>query len=143
MEIDSRGDNFSEAEISKFFRIRRTILKMLEDRGYFVSQEQKEKSFDDWKVDFKKEQLCFLTSKINNTDDYIYVEFNFDKKIGVEEIISFVKKIHNQNVRKGIIIIRGTISTLAKQVSFMIKLFIFRKLQLRNCGTLSTLKKKN
>lgn len=116
MEIDSRGENFSEAEISKFFRIRKTVLKMLEDRGYFVSQEQKEKSFDDWKVDFKKDQLCFLTSKINNVEDYIYVEFNFDKKIGVEEILSFVKKIHNQNVRKGIIIIRGSISTLAKQV---------------------------
>ena len=70
--------------------------------------------------DFKKDQLCFLTSKINNKDDYIYVEFNFEKKIGVEEIISFVKKINSQNVRKGIIIIRGTISTLAKKVSFKI-----------------------
>ncbi len=121
MEIDSRGDNFSEAEISKFFRIRKTVLKMLEDRGYFVSQDQKEKSFDEWKVDFKKDQLCFLTSKVNNNQDYIYVEFNFEKKIGVEEIISFVKKIHSQNVRTGIIIIRGTISTLAKQVSLKIR----------------------
>ena len=120
MDIDSRGENFSDAEISKFFRIRKTVLKMLEDRGYFVSQDQKDKNFEDWKIDFKKDQLCFLTSKINNKDDYIYVEFNFEKKIGVEEIISFVKKINSQNVRKGIIIIRGTISTLAKQVSLKI-----------------------
>ncbi len=115
--MDSKGENFSDTEISKFFRIRKTILRMLEDRGYYVSQEQKDTQFEDWKNDFKKESLCFLTSKLNDKDSLIYVEFITQKKIGVEEMTSFVKKINAQGVKKGIMVVRGTVSSMAKQVN--------------------------
>jgi DNA-directed RNA polymerase I, II, and III subunit RPABC1 len=126
MESESVPENFSESEISKFFKIRKTVLKMLEDRGYVVLAEDKEKRYDEWKAEFKKDSLCFLTSKENNKSELIYVEFNFDPKIGVEQIERFAKKIEAQDVRNGIMIIKGTISALAKQVNINLIIF-FRK----------------
>jgi len=40
----------SDAQYVKLYAVRQTLLQMLSDRGYLVSDEEKNKSFDDWKA---------------------------------------------------------------------------------------------
>lgn len=106
--------NYTQSEIDNLFRIRKTFLKMLEDRGYTVTLEEKEKQLADWRANFRKESLCFLTSKEKDKNYYIYVEFNSANKLGVSDITSFADRLINQGVRNGIIIVKGSITALAK-----------------------------
>jgi DNA-directed RNA polymerase I, II, and III subunit RPABC1 len=111
-----------QAEITKLFKIRKTILKMLQDRGYVVEQSSLEESLDTFKKNFKGRDNIkgIMAQKKESESDKIYVEFikNFksDKKIGVKDISNFTSKLHLQNVPKGIMIINCPITSLAKQV---------------------------
>lgn len=111
--------NTSE-ELGTLFKIRKTVLKMLEDRGYIVANKDKAELFEDWKKTFKskKESLRFLVQKNNDETDYLYVEFSDSPKIGVGDITSFAELLHQQNIRNGVLIIRGGITALAKTVLF-------------------------
>lgn len=105
---------YTDSDKNNMFKIRKTFLKMLEDRGYFISPEEKEKTLETWKENFRKENLGFLTSKKNNKSDYVYVEFSSSPKLGVSDISNFAERLHSQGVRSGIIIVKGTITSLAK-----------------------------
>jgi DNA-directed RNA polymerase I, II, and III subunit RPABC1 len=115
MEHQSQPDHYIENDINNYFKIRKTFLKMLEDRGYSIPSEEKEKRLEEWKANFKKENLCFLTAKKNKNDDLIYVEFNSSQKLGVSDINTFAHRLYNEKIKNGIIIVKGTITALAKQ----------------------------
>ena len=108
---------FTDTDFNNYFKIRKTVLKMLEDRGYYISNEEKEKKLEDWKSTHKKDILfCLLTSKINDKDDFIYIESNNSPKLGVADITNFAERLHAQGVKNGLIILKGSITALAKQV---------------------------
>lgn len=110
--------SFTDSDLNTFFKVRKTVLKMLEDRGYFVSNEEKEKKLEEWKETNRKDNLfCFLSSKLNDGDDFIFVETNTSPKLVVGDVSSFAERLHSQGVKNGIMIIRGSITALAKQVS--------------------------
>ena len=50
--MDSRDDKISESELSRLYKIRKTLLKMISDRGYLVSSIEKELTYDKWKETF-------------------------------------------------------------------------------------------
>lgn len=106
-----------ESEFSKLYKIRKTVLKMLDDRGYVVSTTEKQKTYEEWKNSFttKRESLVFCCQKSTNTDDVIFVEYTDKDKLGVSEISNFAETLGNMNIRTGIMIIKSTISALAKQ----------------------------
>lgn len=106
----------TEAELSKLFKIRKTLLKMITDRGYQLPLVEKEQSYDDWKSSFKskKETMTFLCTKSNSTDN-IYIEFMDSPKLGVEEISMFCEKIKEKRISCGVMVISGTLTPLAKQ----------------------------
>jgi DNA-directed RNA polymerase I, II, and III subunit RPABC1 len=112
--------SFPENELSKLFKIRRTVLKMLEDRGYLVSTIEKIKSYEEWKESFrgKKESLVFLCQKISDEQDLIFVEFTDFDKLGVQQITNFSDRLEKEGVRHGIMIIKGGITPLAKAVNY-------------------------
>ena len=67
----------NDSELSKLFKIRKTVLEMLEDRWYLVSITEKGKPCEEWSSTFKskKDSLMFYCQKINDENDFIYVEF--------------------------------------------------------------------
>jgi DNA-directed RNA polymerase I, II, and III subunit RPABC1 len=115
--MEKLDSGFSDADFSNYFKIRKTVLRMLEDRGYYISNEEKEKRLEDWKSSHKRDILFYLlTTKLNDKDDLIYVETNNSPKLGVGDVTSFAERLSQQGVRNGIIILKGTITALAKQV---------------------------
>jgi DNA-directed RNA polymerases I, II, and III subunit RPABC1 len=126
--MEKLDSGFSDADFNNYFKIRKTVLKMLEDRGYYISNEEKEKRLEDWKASHKKDILFYLlTTKLNDKDDLIYIESNNSPKLGVGDVTSFAERLHSQGVRNGIIILKGTITALAKQVKYFKIYFIKKK----------------
>lgn len=102
-------------ELAKLYKIRRTVHQMLEDRNYIINLNSKEESLEIFKEKYtKRDQLSFLVQK-EGEEEYLYVEFSDSPKIGVSEITTFGQKLHNQGVTNGLLILRGTITSLAKQ----------------------------
>jgi DNA-directed RNA polymerase I, II, and III subunit RPABC1 len=106
-------------EKTNYYKIRKTVLKMLEDRGYVVSIRDKNESLENFKRSFRsaKEDLKFIAQKSNDPTDTLYVEYNDTPKLGVGDINNFAEVLHGQKIKTGIIINKGAITPLAKMVT--------------------------
>lgn len=110
-------------DLTLIYKIRKTILKMLEDRGYQVDQKMQLESFDNFKLSYTgKADLSILAQHSRNNKDFIYVEYAENAKLGVGDITSFAERLHEKEIKTGILIIKGSITPLAKQV---IKIYCF------------------
>ena len=105
-------------EKTNFYKIRKTVLKMLEDRGYIVAARDKNETLDNFRKNFKsgKDSLQFIVQRNNDPNDTLYVEYSDSIKLGVGDINNFAEVIHGQKIKTGIIINKGSITPLAKMV---------------------------
>ena len=115
-------------DVTKLFRVRRTVLELLADRGYALSEEeQKTMMFDEFKKRFgeegvKRENLGLTVSKINMNDNEsdanaIMVFFIEEAKVGVKAIKDVATHMRSEgnNVHRSIIVIQDKITPFAKQ----------------------------
>jgi DNA-directed RNA polymerase I, II, and III subunit RPABC1 len=69
----------SEEEINRLFRIRRTVMQMLKDRGYFVGEFEidmtKEQFKNKYGESMKREDLVINKAKRNNSSDQVLIRF--------------------------------------------------------------------
>ncbi|CAA7049731.1 unnamed protein product [Microthlaspi erraticum] len=127
-------------EITRLFKVRRTVLQMLRDRGY---------SMEDSDLNLKREEFvqkyCIAANKINkealfvqankgpNPDDKIYV-FYPDGKVGVQVIKNFVMKMRDDKVHRGIIVVPLPITAPAKhgvvELNKVVTLEVFEEAEL-------------
>ena len=104
---------------SKLFRVRKTCMKMLQARGYIVSEDELVMTTDGFKQRFSEEpsrdQLMILTEKIDDPADQLFVFFPADEKVGVGPIKTYVLRMKEQNITKAIIVIKNDLTHFAKQ----------------------------
>ena len=67
-----------------------------------------------------KNDLCILAQHSRNNKDLIYVEYAENPKLGVGEITTFAERLHEKEIKTGVLIIKGSITPLAKQVYFFV-----------------------
>ncbi|MED6204212.1 hypothetical protein PIB30_006968 [Stylosanthes scabra] len=92
----------SDDEIKKLYRIRKTLLEMLRDRGYLVADVEMNKIEDEFKKDPGdfgesqrddiKEALVMSKCKNDNPSDQIYVFFPKAEKIAEKELLINITK---------------------------------------------------
>lgn len=114
--METKKLDLGKEDISKLFRIRKNVLKMLEDRGYTVSSKEMSESYESFRNRVTNRSDLVILCQRSNADEYIFVEFyeKQDKKIGVQQINEFGLRISNQNIKNGIMILSGGITTLCK-----------------------------
>lgn len=115
----------SEQEISRLFRIRRTILEMLRDRGYVVLDSE-----EDLKMDREtfgrafiaasgsRESLTMLKQKADDPSDQIYVFFPEEAKgkaLGVKPIAMKAERMEKDTVYRSIVVLQTGLTPHAKQ----------------------------
>jgi DNA-directed RNA polymerase I, II, and III subunit RPABC1 len=119
----SKEDN----EILNIFRVRRTVLQMLRDRGYLVFDTKDDLNMS--RVDFEakfvknykiiREQLEIKRPKWNSTSNKLlaaFVEGEKDKStIGVKSIRGYCERIKQDNYNNVILILHGRLTPHAKQ----------------------------
>lgn len=98
---------------NKSKNIRNVILNMLKIRGYVIPENRK---------DFTEVNSTeFLTYKIDNEKDKIYVFFPETPKVGVNTIREYIKEMDETETNRAIIVVKETITAFAKQVFSEIK----------------------
>ena len=121
-------EQLNQEEISKLFKVKKTLDKMMEDRGYIGDK----KSFEEWKEDLqKKEEMNGIYYNINEDKKYqnnidqndneqkrltkrLYYKY-ISQKINADTIKLFLNDIKNSQAASGLIIMDGKISQQAKQ----------------------------
>jgi DNA-directed RNA polymerase I, II, and III subunit RPABC1 len=108
---------------TNLYKVKKTVLQMLEDRGYLVSTKDKGESLENFKKNFKSsKELAFVVQRATDPTDTLYVDFSDSPKLGVVDITNFAEILNDQKIKTGIIINKGSITPLAKMVNMLFKI---------------------
>ncbi|KAG2718407.1 hypothetical protein I3843_03G211300 [Carya illinoinensis] len=128
----------SEEEITRLFRIRRTVMQMLKDRGYFVGDFEidmtKEQFKDKYGESMKREDLVINKAKRNDSSDQIYVFFPDEQKVGVKTMKTYSQRMKSENVFRAILVVQQNLTPFARssisEISTKFHLEVFQEAEL-------------
>uniref|UniRef100_A0A7R9UF39 DNA-directed RNA polymerases I, II, and III subunit RPABC1 n=1 Tax=Pinguiococcus pyrenoidosus TaxID=172671 RepID=A0A7R9UF39_9STRA len=122
--MDASRDN--RDDLSRMYRARKTMLKMMKARGYAVDFEEGEADQTTWSLeqflqhfgdDVSRRQLDFVSGKPDDEEDTIYVGFHEeDKKVSKSTILEYVQKMQELKVKAGVLVSVGDLSTQGRDV---------------------------
>ncbi|GAU42946.1 hypothetical protein TSUD_142830 [Trifolium subterraneum] len=105
---------FTDEDVTKLYKIRRTILEMLADRNYDVSETELSMSKTDFKSEFgehfRREQLEIQKTHKDNPSEKICVFFYDDAKLGVKAVRSVFDRMVTENFTRGILVCQRQLS---------------------------------
>ncbi|XP_016550376.1 DNA-directed RNA polymerases II and IV subunit 5A isoform X2 [Capsicum annuum] len=108
----------SEEELSKLFRVRRTLMEMLSDRGYLVGDFEinmsKQQFLQKFGENMKREDLVIQKGKRNNSSDQIYVFFPEEPKVGVKTMKTYTERMKKEDVFQAILIVQQNLTPFAR-----------------------------
>ncbi|EDV22513.1 DNA-directed RNA polymerases I, II, and III subunit RPABC1 [Trichoplax sp. H2] len=113
-----------EEEAYKLWRIRKTVMQMCHDRGYMVSQEELDQTFDQFHEQFYSEMsessqvrglLSMLVHHIDDPTEQLFVFFPDEPKVGINTIKKYCQRMQRENINRAIIIIQSGMTPTAKQ----------------------------
>ncbi|KAF8410396.1 hypothetical protein HHK36_002925 [Tetracentron sinense] len=127
-----------EDETSKLFRIRRTVMQMLKDRGYLVGDFEVNMTKSQFNEKFgenvKREDLVYNKSKRNDTSDQIYIFFPEEPKVGVKTIKTITNRMKSENVFRAILVVQQNLTPFARtcisEISSKFHLEVFQDAEL-------------
>lgn len=115
----------TEQDVSRLFRIRRTILEMLSDRGYAVlnSEEDLLQPREVFASEFagqnyNRESLTLLRQKKDDDKDQIYVFFPEEiknKPLGVKPLLERSQRMEKDGVKNAIVVLETGLTPFAKK----------------------------
>ncbi|RNA44823.1 DNA-directed RNA polymerases and III subunit RPABC1 [Brachionus plicatilis] len=114
-----------EQETYKLWRIRKTILQMCHDRNYLVTSEELEQTLDQFKQTYgdrpsqgepSRSRLTVLVSHNVDPGDQLYVFFCEEKKVGQKNLENYVRKMEEQSISRGIIVVQEGLTPSAKKL---------------------------
>ncbi|KAL6012742.1 DNA-directed RNA polymerases II 24 kDa polypeptide (RNA polymerase II subunit 5) [Asimina triloba] len=110
-----------EDEIENLFRIRKTVLEMLRDRGYLVLDPEMQMTLAEFRAKFaegdhiKREDLSILKEKPEDDRDKIFVFYSDEPKLGAKNLKTYISRMKEENVSKAIIITQKNLTPYAKK----------------------------
>lgn len=123
---------------SRLFRVRRTCVEMLEDRGYVVPDEDRNMTVEQFKERFgeepRRDDLLLLVQMKDDPTVQTFVFFPDEVKVGVKTIKSLAERMRSDSVQKAILVVQGNMTPFAKQClqemqpKYLIELFLEQEL---------------
>mmetsp|Transcript_43818 Transcript_43818/g.72817 ORF Transcript_43818/g.72817 Transcript_43818/m.72817 type:complete len:207 (-) Transcript_43818:85-705(-) len=103
----------------RIYRVHRTILQMLRDRGYIISQEDLDMSEDTFREQFgevpAREGLTIMVQKRDDPTDQLFVFWPTDPKVGVKPIKRYMERMNEEEVKRAILVVQQNMTAFAKQ----------------------------
>ncbi|GMH34517.1 hypothetical protein BSKO_02351 [Bryopsis sp. KO-2023] len=103
---------------TKLYRVRRTCLEMLSDRGYMVNKADLEATKEEFLTRFgdqpRKDDLMILVPKYDDPRDQIFSFFPEEEKVGVTSIKQLCERMKSENVSRAIMVISNKLTPFAK-----------------------------
>ncbi|QCD92073.1 DNA-directed RNA polymerases II and IV subunit 5A-like [Vigna unguiculata] len=127
-----------DEEISRLYRIRKTVMQMLRDRGYLVGDFEINMSKHEFKSKYgehmKREDLVINKSKKDNSGDQIYVFFPEEAKVGVKTMKTYTNRMNSENVFRAILVTQTNLTPFARtcisEISSKFHLEVFQEAEL-------------
>nr|KJB27153.1 hypothetical protein B456_004G280900 [Gossypium raimondii] len=128
----------SDDEIKRLFRIRKTVMQMLKDRGYFVGDFEinlsKQQFISKYGENMKREDLVINKTKRNDNSDQIYVFFPEEAKVGVKTMKTYTNRMKSENVFRAILVVQQNLTPFARtcinEISSKFHLEVFQEAEL-------------
>ncbi|KAI3763573.1 hypothetical protein L2E82_13512 [Cichorium intybus] len=128
----------SEEEIKRLYRIRRTVMQMLRDRGYLVGDFEINIGINDFLMKYgdnmKREDLIISKAMANDSSDQIYVFFPEEPKVGVKTLKTYTNSMKSENVFRAILVVRENLTPFARtcmsEIAAKFQLEVFQEAEL-------------
>ncbi|XP_031490995.1 DNA-directed RNA polymerases II and IV subunit 5A [Nymphaea colorata] len=108
-----------DEQTNRLFRIRRTIMHMLRDRGYVVGDGEikmsKTEFIHKYGEEAKREDLIISKYKRNDPNERIFVFFPEEAKVGVKTIKTYTERMKSENVFRAILVVQQNLTPFARQ----------------------------
>lgn len=113
-----------EQETYNLWRVRRTVMQLCHDRGYLVTQDELDMTFDDFKSTFcsnanqrrpNRSDLIILVAHNDDPTDQLFVFFPEEPKVGIKTIKTYCQRMQQENITRAIIIVQLGMTPSAKQ----------------------------
>jgi len=109
-------------DVSRLYQIRRTVLQMLQDRGYIVGQADMDMDKEAYRAKYMpagdatttREALTLLLQKKDDPTDQIFVFWPDDAKVGVKPIKKYCDRMKEEAVYRAIMVVQHTLTPFAK-----------------------------
>ncbi|XP_004511328.1 DNA-directed RNA polymerases II and IV subunit 5A-like [Cicer arietinum] len=129
---------FPEEEITRLYRIRKTVMVMLRDRNYLVGDFEVNMSKHEFKEKYgenmKREDLVINKTKKDKPSDQIYVFFPEEVKVGVKTMKTYTNRMNSENVYRAILVCQTSLTPFARtciaEVSSKFHLEVFQEAEL-------------
>eukprot|EP00163_Fabomonas_tropica_P015786 TRINITY_DN28615_c0_g1_i1.p1 TRINITY_DN28615_c0_g1~~TRINITY_DN28615_c0_g1_i1.p1 ORF type:complete len:212 (+),score=29.15 TRINITY_DN28615_c0_g1_i1:369-1004(+) len=130
-------------DVSRMWRIRRTLWQMLRQRGYLVPDEKLKGSLEDFRAEFlvngrttpNREDLIMLVQRVDDPTDQLFVFFPDEgdgKKVGVKPIREYWTRMSKQKATRAVLVVREGMTSFAKQAldeaAFVMEVFVENEL---------------
>mmetsp|Transcript_47235 Transcript_47235/g.78360 ORF Transcript_47235/g.78360 Transcript_47235/m.78360 type:complete len:214 (-) Transcript_47235:137-778(-) len=113
------ADRMNDEELSKFFKAWKTVNQMLRDRGYLIEDDDLNKSFDEFRSMYDEygTRSRFKIYAVHQDDgnDNILIFFPEEEKLGVPTIKEVCKTMEDNEVSKGIIVMKVEVTAFARR----------------------------
>ncbi|GAB4834535.1 DNA-directed RNA polymerases II and IV subunit 5A [Ancistrocladus abbreviatus] len=127
-----------EEEVTRLHRIRKTLMQMLNDRGYIVADFEinmtKEQFIHKYGENVKREDLTINKHKRNDSSDQIYVFFPEEPKVGVKTMKTYTNRMKSENVSRAILVVQQNLTPFARtclsEISSKFQLEVFQEAEL-------------
>ncbi|CAK9155159.1 unnamed protein product [Ilex paraguariensis] len=128
----------SDEEITRLFRIRKTVMQMLRDRSYLVGDFEiemtKHQFVQKYGENMKREDLVINKAKRNDSSDQIYVFFPDEPKVGVKTMKTYTNRMKSENVFRAILVVQQNLTPFARtcinEISAKFHLEVFQEAEL-------------
>lgn len=109
-------------QTTKSFRVRKTVLEMLIDRGYALTEAEKNGTLDEFKAQFcdstgtvEGEKMTITKLKVSDPTQKIMVFFPDEvTKVSVGRMKSYYDKMVEEHARAAIVVLRNGITSFAR-----------------------------
>ena len=104
---------------TKLFRIRKTVCKMLNARGYLVAQAELDRDKDSFTEEFgedpRRDALTLQFDLREDPTQHIFVFFPDEEKVGLKTIKEYAKRMKDEQVNRAIIVVQQSLTPFARQ----------------------------
>lgn len=113
----SGGGQAQAPEAARLWRVRKTLLEMLRDRGYIVRQRDLDMSREEFVHEFgehpRRDELEVLASHTENEDDSI-IAFFPEEKPGVKTLNTYVQRMRDNEANRAILVLSQPLTAQAR-----------------------------
>ncbi|KAJ2326812.1 DNA-directed RNA polymerases II 24 kDa polypeptide (RNA polymerase II subunit 5) [Coemansia sp. RSA 2681] len=115
MDADAR-------EITRLWRVYRTVHQMCKDRNYLVASTDLDRPLDNFKAEYApsgkvdRTRLTFVVQKKDDPTSQMFVFFPDDASVGIKPIKDYISKMNKESVTSGIVVYRDRFTSMAARI---------------------------